>query len=537
MDLTNKTRSRQIGLITLFFVIVLAGGVVIISYLSPRPVQAAATGFTSNRNVAAGLPLQQGRECDGEETGRCNDGTCTHAETRTLACIYGGGLAEWYGPDGPPPTVSVPPPSSDITAPGAPTATPQPPTFGNLITNGNFEFGFYAVPQLGFERRDIGNVPKGWDWYKSDTYGKYTIFNNQTLGLKCPDSARPPVDDSVPSVYGPIPGVSEEDQRSANALGLHMQSTDEQDARLGVYQVVDVVPGQTYRFAMSGTLQIQSGATTLQPDDPTAPQEAQNHTVELFFDHTGNTDWEAIPHEQWVILPWQEQKLEFKVSEDDEDISEIEDYITYVEAQSNKMTVFMTLWRKWANWRTGIASIDCVSLVPINPANIPPPSVGPKRPVVDLSGGRIKPRRAQPASAGQPGSVLQPAPGLPVTGLEESQHQAPQDGSQTGSTHQNPSLAPQNIEPVAPPSSDAAEPQGSAQPGAVPVEKEQVTDQTASNQPVEQKNAEVAQAASEVSVLLEGETIIETGESFYFVFASIAAAVGLIAVGMWQTRR
>jgi hypothetical protein len=35
------------------------------------------------------------------------------------------------------------------------------------------------------------------------------------------------------------------------------------------------------------------------------------------------------------------------------------------------VTIFLTFWRKWANWRTGIASIDCVSLIPIDPSRLP----------------------------------------------------------------------------------------------------------------------------------------------------------------------
>jgi hypothetical protein len=40
------------------------------------------------------------------------------------------------------------------------------------------------------------------------------------------------------------------------------------------------------------------------------------------------------------------------------------------------MTVFIGAWRRWANWRTAIFTLDCVSLIPINkvsdfPAIIP----------------------------------------------------------------------------------------------------------------------------------------------------------------------
>jgi hypothetical protein len=41
------------------------------------------------------------------------------------------------------------------------------------------------------------------------------------------------------------------------------------------------------------------------------------------------------------------------------------------------MTIFITFWRKWANWRTGIASVDCVALIPVDRASVEVP-IGPQ---------------------------------------------------------------------------------------------------------------------------------------------------------------
>ena len=235
----------------------------------------------------------------------------------------------------------------------------------NEIFNGNFEYGFFPVPELGFEIRDTGAVPNDWNWYKSNTYGKVTIYNNEGFGLVCADDTglQEFIEDN--SGFGPIPGVGPS-RRPNNSLSLHIQSSDEQDMRLGVYQVVDVTPGQMYRLTMSGTVQVQSGAGTLQSQDPFDPIEAQNHAIEVSFDHRGGTDWQAIPLDRRTIWNLEEEKLEFKVSETDEDIAEIQNFETFVRAGSDKMTVFITGWRKWANWRTGIFTIDCISLVPVD---------------------------------------------------------------------------------------------------------------------------------------------------------------------------
>ncbi|MBN1218183.1 MAG: hypothetical protein JXM69_04585 [Anaerolineae bacterium] len=221
--------------------------------------------------------------------------------------------------------------------------TPQPvataiPRSDNLFYNGSFEFGFYPIPELGFEAPDIGNIPHAWNWYRNSTYGKYDIDNNTNFQLVCPE------DDIL-------------NTGSRNALGIYIQSTDQPDARLGIYQTVDVIPGQDYVFSISGTIQIQKHASS--PDI--------NHKVMLAFDHTGGTDWSAIPDEAWILLPWAEQKLEFKTSgPDDPDLAKVEDYYTLVKARSNKMTVFIGAWRRWPNWRSAVFTFDCASLLPLN---------------------------------------------------------------------------------------------------------------------------------------------------------------------------
>lgn len=489
------------------------------------------------------LPLQQSRACDGTETALCKDGTCSHSETQSLACIYSGGVEQWYGPGGPPLALPTAVPSQDQAAP-TPVATqvvpptpgppPPPPPRPNLVQNGNFEFGFYNVgwPALGFEPGQSGAVPQEWGWYKSKTYGKVRIFDNQNLGIACDESlfGQPPertipVDDAR---FGYIPGLVIRNT-NISALGLEMQSTDEQDMRLGVYQTVEVRPGVTYRFSLRGTLQIQSGATTLQPDDPRAPREDQNHTIELYFDHTGNTDWKAIPHPQWTQIEFEEQKLEFKVSEDEEDLAEVQDYVSFVTAQSNKMTIFLTLWRKWANWRTGIASLDCIALTPATPADLRA-AEDRRRNVIDLSQSAVAPATgAQPAAA---------QPGLPVTGQN-----LPAEAIEPGLPEQP--IVPVQIEPVTPP--EASVPAELPQPDlVVPSAAVQVVP---AGQPQSLPVAAPAQASvvnrdrppTELTDL--SESAVSPRPAFDFrralpiVGAAGLAALGLVVLGVWRLSR
>jgi hypothetical protein len=221
--------------------------------------------------------------------------------------------------------------------------TPQPtptefPRGKNLLFNGNFEFGYYPVPELGFEADEIGNIPHKWGWYKSNTYGKFDIDNNEGFRLVCHEDA-------------------ELKSGTRNALAVYIQSTDQADARLGIYQTVNVVPGKDYLFSISGTIQVQPGGGS--PDI--------NHHAQIAFDHTGGTDWTAIPFEEWTSLPWSRNDLEFTLSgPEDPDLAKVESYYTIVRARSNKMTVFVGAWRRWSNWRSAILTFDCVYLVPID---------------------------------------------------------------------------------------------------------------------------------------------------------------------------
>jgi hypothetical protein len=153
-------------------------------------------------------------------------------------------------------------------------------------------------------------------------------------------------------------------------------------------------------FSISGTIQVQEDGSS--PDI--------NNRVELFFDHTGNTDWRAIPHEKWTRVPFREQVLEFELSgPDDPDLAIPESYYKVVKAQSDKLTIFLTAWRRWPNWRTSVFTFDCVSLVPLSQVNVPPivPELaGLSVTTVDkaLEGGRTSP-------SGEPAVLSEPAPG------------------------------------------------------------------------------------------------------------------------------
>jgi hypothetical protein len=274
----------------------------------------------------------------------------------------------------------------DTPAPGQ-SAPPGVAGSNNLVWNGNFEYGFYQVPQLGFEVNDVGDIPNYWGWYQSQTYGKVKIYNDQEFGIICADdvglaqSLEVDIPDPDDDIFGPIPGVGPY-ERPNNSASMYFQSTDEPDMRLGIYQTVNVVPGRDYRFSMSGTIQIQKGAETLQTDDPDDPIFDQNHAIEVSFDPKGGTNWKAIPLEKRHIVEFKEEELEFKTTVNDPDIATIQSFDTVVRARSDKLTIFITAWRKWSNWRSTRFVVDCVALTPLQSGatTTAPPSTQPTAP-------------------------------------------------------------------------------------------------------------------------------------------------------------
>ncbi|MBI1881018.1 MAG: hypothetical protein HYR94_22790, partial [Chloroflexi bacterium] len=224
----------------------------------------------------------------------------------------------------------------------------------NLVTNGNFEADYYGVPELGFEPPDNGAIPTSWSWYRSQAYGKYNIYGREGFGLVCPDDFRLFTNSDL-------------------SLAFHIQSSDQPDARLGIYQTVSVTPGQQYLFAMKGFILAQPGSSS--PDI--------NNRIEVLFDQGGGSNWQAVSHEKWTPLPWREQVLIFESTDsevavdsataeatEEAPLTEIETYYTIVKANTNRMTVFIDAWRRWPNWRTTIFTVDCVSLTPLNQVDV-----------------------------------------------------------------------------------------------------------------------------------------------------------------------
>jgi hypothetical protein len=176
----------------------------------------------------------------------------------------------------------------------------------NVLRNGNFEEGFQPN-QLGKYWNGFNNGSADFsfhidDWSLVVVEGKYT----QLIEIK-------------------------------NALLP--------DRYLGIYQTADVVPGQVYDFSMRGLVRTNTGDVQ---------QTKYGYRLQVGFDPNGGQDWEAV--KKWVELPWDEQLRM-------QDSFRFDTYTTTLTAQSDKLTVFIRAWKKWADSGEGDYDVDVIQLV------------------------------------------------------------------------------------------------------------------------------------------------------------------------------
>jgi hypothetical protein len=123
-----------------------------------------------------------------------------------------------------------------------------------------------------------------------------------------------------------------------------------------------------------------------------------------------------------------------------------------VQAESDKLTIFLMAWRRWANWRTGRFTFDCVSLVPLSTVNVA--GVVPRLSEISVT---TVDDALEAGSAAPPGSapaVAEPAV-VPATG-NEKRGATTEDGESSGTT------SPASEALIIPPSGGVIESSGNA---------------------------------------------------------------------------
>jgi hypothetical protein len=215
-----------------------------------------------------------------------------------------------------------------------------------LLENGSFEEGF-----------DSTGVGEGW-----------TSFNNGGGAINfSPETAEVYVKDGE------------------YAQRISIDNVQEPDRYAGVYQTVEVIPGETYTLTVQG--QIRSPLGNIQAS-------SYGYRVQYAIDDEGGTDWRRIPQEDWVEMPWEENLI-------GTGMITFSKYMAPITATSDEMTIFVRTWNKWTAPGLTEYTLDSLSLI------------GPARTQQMVT------QTAAAPSAGASGSGQMIDQPLPVTGFSD----------------------------------------------------------------------------------------------------------------------
>ena len=209
----------------------------------------------------------------------------------------------------PTPTVTSPPPT---TTPAPPTATPTaellPLKVANLLQNSNFEQG-------------IGNDGVALGWQAFQNGGAKVLFGAEGWPLAI-DSGK-------------------------YAQRITIFEASQPDRYAGIYQPITVVPGEPYKLTMRGQIRSKAGDIKVSQ---------YGYRMQYAIDWQGGTDWQKIPADKWLELPWDEQLI------DSAEVAFV-DFETTIVPPARELTLFIRAWNKWADPVEAQYTLDSLSLV------------------------------------------------------------------------------------------------------------------------------------------------------------------------------
>ncbi len=182
---------------------------------------------------------------------------------------------------------------------------------GNLLRNGDFEEGFTYVP-------DCGMVADGWQCFTSGGAADYSFYDDQWARVV-------------------------KSGKHSQLIEIHTKRKwGEPDRVAGIYQVVDVVPGQTYVLTVYGLIR----ANDSDPDP-------WRYQVEWAYDPNGGTDWTQV---SWHEFPWNRYDPRTNPGK-------FLKGSVKIKAVGSKLTVFLRARMKWGVWfRQVDVNLDHLSL-------------------------------------------------------------------------------------------------------------------------------------------------------------------------------
>ncbi|MBM3188426.1 MAG: hypothetical protein FJZ90_06860 [Chloroflexi bacterium] len=152
------------------------------------------------------------------------------------------------------------------------------------------------------------------------------------------------------------------DGAHSQLLELHTKAVggSQADRYMGIYQTADVVSGRRYMFSLYGMVRSTEGSEQ---------QSSWNYRVQVGFDYDGGTDPWAVT--DWWEMSWPEYP---RLSP-----GRIQSFARGVTATSNKLTVFIRVWKKFPTvGQEANINLDAVSLVGPAPAAAVAAAVAPQ---------------------------------------------------------------------------------------------------------------------------------------------------------------
>ncbi|MBN1220613.1 MAG: hypothetical protein JXM69_16960 [Anaerolineae bacterium] len=213
----------------------------------------------------------------------------------------------------PPPQLTEEPAMTPTTPPsGGVGPIISPGAVENLLKNGDFEEGF-----------DTPGVALEWTGFHNDSV--IVLFSSESM---------------EPYV-----------KSGASAQRITLADAVQGDRYAGIYQQVNLVPGEIYTLTLYG--QIRTGFADVNLS-------SYGYRMQYAIDHGGSDKWQDIPAENWVELPWDEQSLH---SVDVEFVK----YTTTLTSSGKQITLFIRAWNKWADPGEVQYTLDSLSLVGPSP--------------------------------------------------------------------------------------------------------------------------------------------------------------------------
>lgn len=131
-----------------------------------------------------------------------------------------------------------------------------------------------------------------------------------------------------------------------SAQRVSIEFAHEPDQIGGIYQTVEVMPGEPYTLTLYG--QIRSGFGDVEAS-------SYGYRIQYAIDYTGSQNWQSITSTDWVEIPWPEQML---------NTPEVtfSTYSTEIIPTGEELTLFVRGWNKWPNGSLSEYTFDAFSL-------------------------------------------------------------------------------------------------------------------------------------------------------------------------------